>query len=310
MNRQQLVELAKRKPTPPYTLDEELTFFCPQENLEGLELPVVQRFLAWAREEYEPPRGDERAVLLMLPCQKTKPYPLSSEHVAINSRLLAEGFEPTGRGDYPDELDGRLEPELLSNAPLVGHGLRIDRAAISEPFGFVPYEAIYHWQGELTPCARYDDPGLFEHRGIDPIWRGDCTASGGRWGDNERAAYVEVHNRMAEQLQAVGSRLRDCYVGIVGYVAPSLTHRSFLADDMERRRSAIPRARKVSASRHKLIGVNDLTPGLVEIVPDGDELRTLRDRHQGRLPTNLLERGGCLDLLINRLRSIVAKVEK
>ena len=29
-DREHLVELARAKPTPPYTLDEELTFFCPQ----------------------------------------------------------------------------------------------------------------------------------------------------------------------------------------------------------------------------------------------------------------------------------------
>ena len=49
MDREELIEAAREKPLPPYTLDPELTFFCPQENLEGLGLPVVSRFLAWAR---------------------------------------------------------------------------------------------------------------------------------------------------------------------------------------------------------------------------------------------------------------------
>ena len=88
--------------------------------------------------------------------------------------MLGEGYYPEGLGDPPATLRG-AEPELLSNAPLVGHGLRIDRVVISEPFAYVPYEAIYHWEGELSPCGRYDDPGLFEQRGIEPTWREDCS---------------------------------------------------------------------------------------------------------------------------------------
>ena len=69
----------------------------------------------------------------------------------------------------------------------------------SEPFGLVPYEALYHWRGRPSPCARYDDPGLFEHRGLACTWRADCTVvrSGGswRWGDAEREAFVEARIR-------------------------------------------------------------------------------------------------------------------
>jgi hypothetical protein len=92
-------------------------------------------------------------------------------------------------------------PELLSNAPLAGHGLRIDRAVVSEPFGLIPYDALYRWRGRPSPCARYDDPGLLEHRGLACTWRADCTVvrSGGawRWGDAEREAFVEVHTGSA-----------------------------------------------------------------------------------------------------------------
>jgi hypothetical protein len=39
--RERLVELARAKPN---SLDEELTFFCPRENLAGLDLPAVRAF--------------------------------------------------------------------------------------------------------------------------------------------------------------------------------------------------------------------------------------------------------------------------
>lgn len=303
MSRAELIAAARLKPIAPYTLDERLTFFCPQENVEALDLELVQRFLAWARDDYEPPDGDGERVLLLLPCQKTKPYTLSAEHVAINSRLLAEGFAPADPGDPPPGLATDLGPQLISNAPLVGHGLRIDRVVISEPFAYVPYEAIYHWRDGLSPCARYDDPGLFEERGIVPDWRADCTAGDGGWGDNERAAYVEMHNRMAAQLHAVIGRLRDRYASVLGYVAPTLTHRTFLADAAERRSSQVPVSRTVGGAERALVGVNDLEPGLVRIVPDGRRLTELRDGFGGRLPGDLLERPECLDLLVEALRA-------
>lgn len=307
MNREDYLRQAREKPAPPYTLLEELTFFCPQENLEGLELPVVQRFLAWAREEFEPAAGPEPAVLLLLPCQKTKPYTLSEEHVAVNRRLLAEGYRPTGPGDPPADLATDLDADLISNAPLVGNGIRIDRVVISEPFAYVPYEAIYHWQGELSPCARYDDPGLFEERGIEPTWREDCTAEDGRWGPNERAAYAQVHNRMAEQLDAVIQRLRDRYAAVIGYVAPTLTHRTFLADAAERRSSGVPTAMEARGETLQLVGVNDLHPGTVRIVPAGEQFPALAEA-SGELPADVLEREACLDLLVVELERVATAV--
>ena len=71
--RAELVEQGRHKPAAPYTLREEMTFFCPQENLEGYRLPVVQEFLKWAREDYQPPATDELAIMLLLPCQARKP---------------------------------------------------------------------------------------------------------------------------------------------------------------------------------------------------------------------------------------------
>lgn len=306
--RERLVELARAKPIPPYSLDEELTFFCPRENLDGLDLPAVRSFHRWLLQEYRPPAGDDPAVLLLLPGQKVKPCTLSDEHRAVNGVLLAAGFRPLARGDWPESLAGFTDPELLANAPLAGHGLRVDRAVVSEPFGLVPYEALYHWRGRPSPCARYDDPGLFEHRGLACTWRADCTVvrSGGswRWGDAEREAFVEVHNRLGALLAAVLQRWRDRYVAVLAYVAPRLTHRSFLGDAAERRAVGLPTGRRVAGLRLPLRGVGELRPGLVTLVPDGRELAALRRDQGGRLPADLLTRAWCQRLLLDRLHQV------
>jgi hypothetical protein len=306
--RERLLELARAKPVAPYTLDEQLTFFCPRENLAGLELPVVRAFHRWQLEQHRPARG-EPAVLLLLPCQRTKPYTLSSEHMAVNGALVRAGYRPDGRGDWPEQLAARAPAELLSNAPLRGHGLRIDRTAISEPLGLVPYEAIYRWRGRASLAARYDDPGLFEHRGIACTWRGDCESAVGpsgrsRWGDAERAAFVAVHNRLVSQIAAVLERWREAYAAIIAYVAPGLTHRSFLGGPEERRSAGLPASRRAGGRRLVLDNVERRLPGAVRLVPDARELRQLRTSYRGRLPSNVLSRGASLKLLLDGLERV------
>lgn len=311
-DREALVRLAREKPTPPYTLDEELTFFCPQENLEGLDLPVVQRFHEWVTTEFEPEPVEGKAVLLLLPCEKEKPYSLSAEHRAVSLALAKAGFAARERGDWPEEIGGLASPEELANTPLYGpNGLRVDRAVISEPFGIVPYEAIYQWQGELTPCARYDDPGLFEHRGIGATWREDCTAnrnaSGYTWGDNERQAYVEVHERLSGLIDQVLTRLAPRYEAIMAYVGHTLTHRTFLCDTGERREAGIPVSRKTPAGTVSLVGVNDRSPGRVRLIPDAEGLDRIRDASAGRLPAGFLAGDVSLELLVEALTQIDSK---
>ena len=302
-DRAALVASSGSRPNPPYGLDPELTFYCPQENLDALDLPVVSSFLQWAEEEYEPPAAAGPAVLLLLPCQKVKPYALSPEHRSINRSLLAAGYEPQARGDWPEALDDAAEAALLSNAPLEGNGLRIDRAVISEPFGFVPYEAIYRWRGELSPCAAYDDPGLFEHRGLACTWRPDCTSiapkSGNhwRWGDNERAAFVETHNRLSASMAQALSRIAPRYEAIFAYVAPKLTHRSFVVDREGRSAVGLPNSRRIAGDNRDLVGVNDIEPGLVRVVPDPGELEIMREMLGGRLPAKLLGHSMSLETL-------------
>jgi hypothetical protein len=306
--RERLVGLARRKPVAPFTLDEGLTFFCPRENLTGLELPIVRSFHRWELEQHRPARG-EPAVLLMLPCQRVKPYTLSSEHRAVNHALLTAGYQPEGRGDWPAKLAGHAPAELLANTPLRGRGLRIDRAVMSEPFGLVPYEAIYKWRGRRSPAARYDDPGLFEHRGIACTWRADCESIVGRsgkarWGEAERAAYVEVHNRLVSLISEVLERWREAYLAIFAYVAPGLTHRSFLGGPEERRAAGLPAARRVGGRRLVLDSVAHRLPGTVRLIPDGNELRTLRGAHRGRVPSNVLAREDCLRLLLQQVERV------
>jgi hypothetical protein len=309
-SRERWVELARSKPVAPYTLDDRLTFFCPRENLVGLELPAVRAFHTWQLEQYRP-RGGEPAVLLLLPCQRTKPYSMSSEHRAANRALIDAGYRPDARGDWPEALAAHAPNELLSNAPLRGRGLRIDRGVISEPLGVVPYEAIYRWRGRPSLAARYDDPGLFEHRGIACTWREDCEAARGpsgksKWGDAERADFVAVHNRLVSLIATVLERWREAYDAIIAYVAPGLTHRSFLAGPEERRAAGLPASRLSGGHRLVLDSVERRLPGAVRLVPDASGLRQLRRAHRGRLPSNVLSARASLRLLLEELERVGA----
>jgi hypothetical protein len=278
--------ISEQKPTPPYTLDPSMTFYCPQENVEALDHPEVRAFHAHLRGEYAPPRVEGRLVALLVPCTKAKPYSLSREHLEINRFLLGRGFEPVGQPDYPDALAAALPAgypaEVMHNGLLRRKDLFVHRVVISEPMGLVPYEYIYHWRGRLSPSARYDDPGLFEQRGTAVgLWRPDNTAvpiGGGkyRWGPNERAAYAEVHNRLSDLIAVLLGKFQPAYHRIVGYVSPKLTHRSFLTSRLEKRANGIPVSKRVSGGSVALIGVNDRQPGLVQVVPGPEEFVSIQ----------------------------------
>jgi len=94
MSRNDRVREAHGKIVSPFTVDETLTFFCPQENLEALDHPQVRAFHEFMLTEYEPSVRGKKVVMLMLPCTKVKPYSLSSEHQAINKYFLSQGFRP------------------------------------------------------------------------------------------------------------------------------------------------------------------------------------------------------------------------
>ena len=117
-----LLELAL-KIEKPFRLDESLCLYSPQDNVDSLRHPRIAEWLDFIQNEYEPELPDaERRVLLFMPCTKTKPYPFSSEHMAINQRLLDEGFRPSRKSYLPQELLARLEPpfspEVLNLSPL------------------------------------------------------------------------------------------------------------------------------------------------------------------------------------------------
>ncbi len=293
MRREDRVSAAYGKIIPPFTLDETLTFFCPQENVDALDHPAVRELHDHMLRQYQPPVRDRRAVMLMLPCTKAKPYSLSAEHQAINTYLLSAGFKPLEQADYPRELENALpdgaDPRVLNNQ-IWGRGdLLIHRYVISEPMALVPYESIYSFMGKPSLAARYDDPGLFEHRGTSVCpWRPDFTGKEGsrgyRWGNSEKAAYVEVHNRLVELIVAMLERFGDAYVARLAYVSPKLTHRSFMTSVEEKRQAGLALGRRTNQGVLALHGVNDARPGWVRCIPDEAEIAMIVERLAERLP--------------------------
>jgi hypothetical protein len=277
INRAQRILESKFKIEKPFVLDETLCLYSPQDNVDSLKHRRITDWLRFIRNDYVPklPKA-ERRILLLMPCTKTKPYPFSSEHKHINQRLIAAGFGPTARLLLPKELQVRLEdefsPGVLNLSPLLtGRGTLVHRVVISEPMALVPYECIVEYRGKPSPSTAYDDPGMFENRGnaVSP-WRKDCTAvqtspTRWQWGDQERRHYVLMHNAMSEAVAAMISRLADRYTDIVAWVAPGLTHRSFILAKSERAANRIDASRRVGKERLALIGANDRLPPETQI---------------------------------------------
>lgn len=284
-----------RKIRAPFRLDPELCIYSPQENRDALDHPLVAEWLRFVAAGWEPTPvpGATRRLALLLPCTKYKPYPTSREHRGINGALLAAGWAPVGGAAAPEELvsvlDDGEDPALLDISPLRRGDVVVDRFVVSEPLALVPYELVMWWRDAQSPAASYDDPGLFEARGtsVSP-WRDDCTAvpAGNgrwRWGPGERDAYVDVHERLVAVLVEALDRLRSHYDAIAAWVAPGLTHRSFLADAALRRAESLPASRTGAAGRRPLVGVGDHLPGVVDVLPTRDQLADARDRLAVRL---------------------------
>jgi len=276
-DRAQRVLESKQKIETPFVLDETLCLYSPQDNVDALSHPRIADWLRFIRQDYVPalPRSSRRTLLLM-PCTKTKPYPFSSEHKHINQYLLDAGYRPAGDVVLPRELHERLDNKFSANvlnlSPLVDdHGAVIHRMVISEPMALVPYECIVSYEGKPSPATAYDDPGLFENRGnaVSP-WRPDFTAEAvsptrWRWGDEERRHYVLMHNAMAEAMAAAIVRIADHYSDVVAWVAPGLTHRSFILGRTERAANKVAAWRKVGSARLALVGANDHLPAARQI---------------------------------------------
>ncbi|MGA7324092.1 MAG: hypothetical protein WBX25_06335 [Rhodomicrobium sp.] len=290
----------------PFELDESLCLYSPQDNVDSLQHPRIVDWIDFVKNRYEPklPKA-KRRILLFMPCTKTKPYPFSSEHKAINQRILNSGFKPIERLYLPQELQARLEPEfsqevLNLSALSDGKGTVIHRMVISEPLGIVPYEHIASYLGRASPASAYDDPGLFEKRGnAASPWRKDCTAvqvspTRWSWGDEERRCYVTMHNAMAEIVAAVLSRIGKQYTDVVSWVAPGLTHRSFVISRKERRPNKVALGKLAGGERLPLIGANDLLPEeqAIECLPTLDQCKAAVERLAHRLGTDITKAKG------------------
>lgn len=330
-NRAQRVRESMQKIEAPFALDETLCLYSPQDNVDALDHPRIADWLRFLQHDYAPklPRA-RRRILLLMPCTKTKPYPFSSEHQHINRRLLETGFRPTADLSLPAPLLARLEPEfprdVLNLSPLLNdRGILVHRMVISEPLALVPYECIVRYDGKPSPSTAYDDPGLFENRGnaVSP-WRADCSAvklsaTRWRWGDEERGHYVLMHNAMAEALAAAVGRIAGYYTDIVSWVAPGLTHRSFILARDQRAANNVGASRRIGNTRLALIGANDRLPAeqWIECLPTPQHCAEALTRLARRLGTGvrrargIYARGGAnatplalpelLDVLVARL---------
>lgn len=297
-DRARRVEESKQKILPPFKLDTNLCLYSPQDNVDSLKNKRVKHWLEFVTQRFQPslPKGKTR-ILLLMPCTKTKPYPFSLEHKHINQRLLDEGFQPTSKQVLPPEIVDRLEddfdPEVLSLAPLQNReGVVLHRVVISEPLAFVPYEHIVEYEGGTpSPSAAYDDPGLFENRGnaISP-WREDCTATQisatrWRWGPSEIKAYVKMHNVMSAKLAEAIQQTATAYDRRIAWVAPGLTHRSFVLGKDERSAHGVPKSKRAGKETLELTGANDHLPLELQItcVPTVEQCAKAVDRLAKRL---------------------------
>lgn len=311
-DRQARILESRKKICTPAKLDDSMCFYCPQDNVDALRHPRVRKWLKFVEEEYVPPfparkRANKklRRILLLLPCTKTKPYLLSSEHLHINASLLKVGFRPVSGETLADEFSLHLpqrgfSPEVLSIAPLRRGNVIVHRAVMSEPLVFVPYEHVASYGGKPSPACAYDDPGLFENRGnaVSP-WRKDFTGAAiskkkWRWGDEERRAYVTMHNEMSGRLAGVIGRLRPYYSDVVAWVAPGLTHRSFVLAGEQRGANGVAATRRVGDENLRLRGANDLLASeeRIECLPTPQQCEAAKQKLAKRLGRRVSAVGG------------------
>ncbi|MEV8267508.1 hypothetical protein [Microbacterium sp. NPDC076911] len=287
---------SQRKIRAPFALDESMCFYSPQENVDSLDHPRVAAWIDFVSKKWAPERdAQERPrIALLIPCCKYKPYPVSREHRAINHALLAAGWRPTGGVAVPEALlavlDEGEDPDVLDLSPWEKDGVVLDRFVVSEPLGIVPYPLAYEWAGAQSPATSYDDPGLFEARGtsVSPE-HPDFSATPGvgnawKWGPSERQSYVVMHNRMAEVIAEVLTRVESRYASFGAWLSPGLTHRSFMAGSARRDEDNLPHARRgVDDVELALVGVGDLKAPEVTMMPTKGQLETAREQLAVRL---------------------------
>lgn len=91
---------------------------------------------------------------------------------------------------------------------------------------------------------------------------------------------------------------------ILGYVASTMPRRTFLACDAERRAPGLPTSRRVKGAAHRLLGVGDLAPGLIELIPDAATRERLRRMRREPPPADQLAQPPTLTVLVARLRQL------
>jgi len=290
---------SKRKIRAPFELDPTLCIYSPQANIDALTHPRVAEWLTFIQSEWTPTEvpGSSARLGLLLPCTKYKPYFTSREHRGVNAGLLAAGWRPIRPFDGPDEILSLLgpedDPDLFANAPLERGGVVLDRFVISEPMVLVPYEHTMSFRNGQSPATSYDDTGMFESRGssVSPErddFSGTQRADGTwAWGPLERAAYVQMHNAMADALAVALGRLAPAYDHLVAWASPGLTHRSFLADAAYREAEGLPTPRRGPTGELALRGALDAIPGQVAILPTADQT----DRAKAQLASRLTAEG-------------------
>jgi hypothetical protein len=306
LDRAQRILESREKILSPYELDDSLCLYSPQDNVEALDHPRIRDWMSYILERYQPetPPARER-VLLLLPCTKTKPYPASLEHLRINQALLDAGFRPTKPSHPSRDPNGDPGPsfssEVINLSPLANSlGTVIHRAVVSEPLAFVPYENILFYEDKKSPATAYDDPGLFENRGnaVSP-WRKDFSGvaiskTRWAWGEAERRAYVIMHNEMARILAAVLARLSAHFTKRIAWVAPGLTHRSFIIARGERRAHNVASGKRVGKETLRLTGANDHLPSSERVLalPTVAQCEEARRRLAERLGVDARRVGG------------------
>jgi len=97
-DRETRVRESAQKFRAPFTLDPTLALYCPQDNVDALAHPRIKAWFDFVGQDYNPALPDvPHRVLLLLPCTRTKPYILSTEHKRINAALIAAGSGPMRR---------------------------------------------------------------------------------------------------------------------------------------------------------------------------------------------------------------------
>lgn len=202
--RHRLVQVSREQCGPQ--LEVELTAYSPQEGLELLDHPDVQKF--WTSVlKLKVPKDAVGGCLIFLPCSRRKPYHRSVQHRELRQAFQKEGFVFTECGVLRKEGEGRFFPVV-----------------ISEPMGAVPYDVVLRRE---YPVCHYDCPTFFDYsssRGwqvtpyrLDNTAR-DPNANGFLLGENEKKALNEGLKRIARQVSRWLERNLSSFDQVVGLV--------------------------------------------------------------------------------------------